>query len=98
MTRMSKAQLIGATKDLADEYLGFNVGKMNGQSWSVERLERRFHAFSHMMNLSHRAKSIYANYTAEERLHLALSGNYPSEILEAQQCAKEANDIWLSRF
>lgn len=95
--RISKAQLIGATKDLASEYLGFSTN-INGQNWSVERLEKRLNAFTRMVELSRRAKAVYDKYTAEQRLSFALSGNYPQDAMEAQQCAQEANQIWLAGF
>ena len=97
MTRISKSQLMGATTDFARQYLGFEIN-LPGRNWSIERLEKRMNAYADMAELSRRAKEIFDRYTPEQRIAFALSGKYPADALEAQECSRKANDIWLERF
>ncbi|MCY9866478.1 hypothetical protein OTK49_28465 [Vibrio coralliirubri] len=103
MPNLNRNQIFNLTQDIVREYLQHPLCEISGKSWSKERLEKRYTAYSEMLELYRQAQAIEKQYSVTKMDAIVLFPDSHSKddakaIDEWSRLTKAAMEIWATGF
>ena len=94
---MTKQEILNETQNLVQTYLGIPCG-ISGKGWSKERLFARQQAYVKMVWIQQEANQTVKQYSDDQKLYFAISGETPKDLQSAYTLLREAQAIWHTSF